>query len=665
MRRIKFAFLLTLLVGLWAEKYPVFFQGKQVGWEEVDFRDNCMESRGNYSFIPMQFKMRICYKDLKPVYFFFSGTVQGTFQRISAKGKGEALHGTITAAQSTFPLSIKLAGPTLVLPNGPLSPYLWAYRLLKDSELGKIRAYIIPQTTLEAEVERGEGEVSLKMAGLRVRVGKNYVEVPAQGFSLGKPPESKGRRIEIKGSRPGVETVQHEGACLIIKREQAMVVDGQLRYCPGKISFKGTLYSGLFSYSSEFEASKDDFKGFVHPNPFLSLPILQREWEFLPERFLLLLPPSYFYPHPVTTKAEILPVQGGLYYLKISSSQGFFVKTEAGRPVALMDPINQIFVNPRKFSLKPPSYSPLQGKEVKIEGLCGTLLTPQDPVASVVFITGSGPQDRNENSPGKWGLKTYLFARIADFLFGQRIASLRTDDRGVGCSAKAKPSLDLYVQDVVRQIKFMRDRFGSRPVYLIGHSLGSLVALMASSKVRVDGLILLGAYGERGRDLVMYQLEAALRDMPEDYRKAALKEEKRLLEALSRGELSGKDRKILATPFLDYLRELMSTSPLEFVKFAPAKVLIINGDKDKQAPPSSAKRLCDALLQAGKKVKFLTIPGDHLFLPSPTGEVSLYGYLIYTGKEPNPELCRIIGNWILKGLQKRESISRNEIPAKR
>ncbi|GEM_PF-3975022 len=652
MRKLKLALILTLLTGLWAKRYPVFLQGKQVGWEEVSFRENCMESRGNYGFIPMEFRMKICYRDLRPVYFFFSGTVQGKFWRILAKGKGKALHGTITAGGATFPLSVRISGPTLVLPNGPLSPYLWAYRLLKGSNLGKIRAYIIPQTTLEAEVERRGGEISLKIAGLRVRTGENYVQVPAQGFSLGRPPASKGDRVEIKGSRPGVETVRRHGSCLTIKREQAMVVDGQLRYCPGKIQFKGTLYSGLFPYASEFSASRRDFKAFVHLNPFLSLSILQREWEVLPQRFLLLLPPSYFYSQPVTTAAEILPVGRNLYYLKISSSQGFFVKTEEGKPVALMDPINQIFVNQQKFSLKPRSYSPLRGEEVKIGGLCGTLLSPPKPLASVVFITGSGPQDRNENSPGRWGLKTYLFARIADFLFKRKIASLRTDDRGVGCSARAKPSLELYVRDVSMQVRFLRKRFGSRPIFLLGHSLGTLVALMAAAKVRVDGLILLGAYGERGSDLVLYQLKWALKDMPEDYRKAALKEEKRLLRALTEGKLSEREKKILATPFLNYLRELMGTSPLEFVSHAPSRVLMVNGDKDMQAPPSSAKRLYAALVQAGKRVKFLTIPGDHLFLPSPTGEVSLYGHLIYTGKEPNPELYKNIGDWILENFRK-------------
>ncbi len=647
MRKLAVFFVMLGLVA--GEKYPVFLNGKAVGWEEIKFSGNCMSSRGNYSFIPMEFRMKICYEGSLPSYFSFSGTVRGMLQRVVVRKKGNSLRGTITAGGATFPLSVKLTGPTLILPSGPLSPFLMAYRVIRENSLSSAKAYIIPQTFLEARISANH-EVSITMAGLKIRVGRDYVFIPAQNFSLGKPPEETEKKIiKIQGTKPGTEEVSRKGQCLVIKRDQMTVVDGTLEYCPGRVHFKGTLYASLFSYPSEFEAKRQDFPSFVHLNPFLSLPILQEEWTSLPEKFRLLLPPPYFYPKPYTLPAEIIPAGENLYYLKISASQGFFVRTEKGIPVAMGDPLSGIFVNQEKLSLKPPSYNPKKGREVNINGLCGTLLLPQNARAGVVFISGSGPQDRNENSPGKWGLKTYLFARIADQLYSKGIASLRTDDRGVGCSKPEKPGLQTAVQDVVSQVEFLRKTMGKGKIYLLGHSLGTLIALMASGKTKVDGLILLGAYSGKGKELVFYQVKDAVKEAEKPYREAALREEERLISALLSGNLSERDRKILATPYIDYLKEFLSLNPADFAKFAPERVLIINGSLDHQTPPASAKALAEALRACGKNVEFLTLPTDHLFLPSPTGEVSLYGFLIYTGKTPEPILYQKISEWILKG----------------
>ena len=650
MRKLAIFFLVIALMA--GEKLPVILNGKIVGHEEVNFSGNCMTSHGNYGFIPMGFKMKICYEGSLPSYFSFSGTVRGMLQRIVVRKKGNSLRGTITAGSNTFPLSVKLTGPTLILPSGPLSPFLMAYRVIRKNSLRSARAYIIPQTFLDASISANQ-EVSITMAGLKIRVGKDFVLIPAQNFSLGKPPEKTGKKvIKIQGTKPGTEEVSQKDQCLVIKRDQMTVVDGILEYCPGRVHFKGTLYAGLFSYPSEFEAKREDFPSFVHLNPFLSLPILQEEWTSLPEKFRLLLPPPYFYPRPYTLPAEIIPAGKNLYYLKISSSQGFFVRTEKGIPMAMGDPLSGIFVNQEKLSLKPPSYNPKKGKEVNINGLCGTLLLPPGAKAGVVFVSGSGPQDRNENSPVKWGLKTYLFARIADHLYSKGIASLRTDDREVGCSRTAKPGLQSAVQDVVSQVEFLRKTMGKGKIYILGHSLGVLIALMASGKTKVDGLILLGAYSGKGKDIVFYQVKDAVKGAEKPYREAALREEERLISALLSRNLSERDRKILATPYIDYLREFFSLNPADFAKFAPERVLIINGSLDHQTPPYSAKQLAQALRACGENVEFLTLPTDHLFLPSPTGEVSLYGFLIYTGKTPDPLLYQKVADWILEGLKK-------------
>ena len=65
--------------------------------------------------------------------------------------------------------------------------------------------------------------------------------------------------------------------------------------------------------------------------------------------------------------------------------------------------------------------------------LAGTLTVPagDGPFPAVVLISGSGPSDRDESLPGV-ALKP--FARLAEELAVEGVATLRYDDRGVGKS---------------------------------------------------------------------------------------------------------------------------------------------------------------------------------------------------------------------------------------
>jgi uncharacterized protein len=85
--------------------------------------------------------------------------------------------------------------------------------------------------------------------------------------------------------------------------------------------------------------------------------------------------------------------------------------------------------------------------------LAATLLVPdgRGPMPVVVFIAGSGPTDRDGNSPLLPG-KNNGTAMLADGLAAKGIASLRYDKRGIGESAKAMVSeaalrFDTYADD--------------------------------------------------------------------------------------------------------------------------------------------------------------------------------------------------------------------------
>lgn len=146
-------------------------------------------------------------------------------------------------------------------------------------------------------------------------------------------------------------------------------------------------------------------------------------------------------------------------------------------------------------------------------GLAGTLTLPQGngPFPAVLLISGSGPQDRDSTIDGH---KPFLL--LADTLTRRGVAVLRVDDRGVGGSERGtiEPTSADLAGDVRAGIAFLRARadIDAARVGLIGHSEGGIIApMVAADDPRVRFIVMLGANGVRGDDLMMQQVEAITR----------------------------------------------------------------------------------------------------------------------------------------------------------
>ena len=151
---------------------------------------------------------------------------------------------------------------------------------------------------------------------------------------------------------------------------------------------------------------------------------------------------------------------------------------------------------------KPPY--PYRVEEVTFENtkagltLAGTLTLPEkgDHYPVVVLISGSGPQNRDEEMLGH---KPFLV--LADYLTRQGIGVLRFDDRGVGQSTgnfETATTLD-FADDVEAAVRFLKNDRNVRNIGLIGHSEGGMVApLVASRSGDVSFIVLLAGPGLRG-----------------------------------------------------------------------------------------------------------------------------------------------------------------------
>src|SRR6185295_1012523 len=135
--------------------------------------------------------------------------------------------------------------------------------------------------------------------------------------------------------------------------------------------------------------------------------------------------------------------------------------------------------------------------------------SPKQPVAAIVTITGSGPEDRDESI----GLPGYRpFRQIADSLGRQGIAVLRMDDRGTGASGgtfKGATSSD-FAEDIRAGLAYLRTRSEIRADRLgvLGHSEGAVIApLVADREPALHAIVLLAGVAQPARSALYFQMK--------------------------------------------------------------------------------------------------------------------------------------------------------------
>jgi len=151
--------------------------------------------------------------------------------------------------------------------------------------------------------------------------------------------------------------------------------------------------------------------------------------------------------------------------------------------------------------------------------LAGTLTLPnkQGRFPAVVLISGSGPQDRNEELLGH-----QPFLILADHLTRNGIAVLRYDDRGFGKSGGIfRPATMMnYAEDASAAVDFLKKHpnIDTTKIGLAGHSEGGNIApVVAVNNKAVDFIVLLAAPGISNLDMYLVSLDLILKNYPETY----------------------------------------------------------------------------------------------------------------------------------------------------
>lgn len=223
-----------------------------------------------------------------------------------------------------------------------------------------------------------------------------------------------------------------------------------------------------------------------------------------------------------------------------------------------------------------------------------TIADKSKPSPIVLIIAGSGPTDRNCNSP--LGIQTNAYKMISESLAGNGISSLRFDKRGIGQSKPAMTSeselrFETYIKDVADWISLLKSdkRFSS--ITILGHSEGSLIGMIAAGQTKVAGFISIAGVGKSADKILQEQLKTKL-PMP------LLQESNRILDSLKAGKTVANINPTLASIYRPSVQPYM----ISWIKYDPAKeisklkipALIIQGTTDLQVTVDDAKLLSAA-----------------------------------------------------------------------
>lgn len=312
-------------------------------------------------------------------------------------------------------------------------------------------------------------------------------------------------------------------------------------------------------------------------------------------------------------------------------------------------------------------------KEYEIENLkagvklSGTLTLPKENSEKkyplVILVTGSGPQDRNEEIAGH---KPFLI--IADYLTKNGIAVFCYDDRGVGKSTgnfSNSTSLD-FMLDAVSILKFFQNhpKIDKNLIGIAGHSEGGLIAIMAAAKYPKDVKFIISLAGP-----AVPMKELLAKQAVEIYKKEGYPAEDIILlskmqKELFKHALKAKDiaelRKLVTNTYNKYrdyfsedklskykinnqginlsvvqlsgtwMRYFLSIDPTKYIKKISCPVLILNGEKDLQVDADLNIQAFSKLLNPNKCkiIQIHKLSGlNHLFQNCDKCTINEYFYI--------------------------------------
>ena len=282
-------------------------------------------------------------------------------------------------------------------------------------------------------------------------------------------------------------------------------------------------------------------------------------------------------------------------------------------------------------------------QEIEINTLIkGTLFSPENVTSKtklVILIAGSGPTNRSGNQVGMQNNSLKFLAEglaqngFAVFSYDKRIFAQMIN--------KTMDEKTLSFEDFINDAKDVVTYFKAQKKYakiiIAGHSEGSLIGMVAA-KDNVDGYVSLAGAGRPIDEVISEQVAKNSPTLKEatatDF--AILKE----------GKTFENKNPMLASLFRESIQPYMISwikyNPQDEIKKLQIPILIINGTKDIQVPPSDAELLHKANLKSTLKI---IDNMNHIFKEIKVDEDNIKSY-----SDPKlpvmPELIQLITTFI-------------------
>lgn len=224
----------------------------------------------------------------------------------------------------------------------------------------------------------------------------------------------------------------------------------------------------------------------------------------------------------------------------------------------------------------------------------GSLTVPRNTGGAtpvVLIIAGSGPTNRDCNSPG--GINTNSYKMLAEGFAANGISTVRFDKRGVAKSRPAATSennlrFETYIDDAVAWINFLKTDKRFSKIIVLGHSEGSLIGMCAVQQTSVTGLISVAGVAQPADIVLKEQLKGKLSDALTDASNS-------ILDSLH----SGKTVSNVPPDLISLYRASVQPYLISYIKYDPSAeigklkipILLVQGTTDIQVKPEQVKLL--------------------------------------------------------------------------
>jgi len=223
----------------------------------------------------------------------------------------------------------------------------------------------------------------------------------------------------------------------------------------------------------------------------------------------------------------------------------------------------------------------------------GSITVPTKPrrrkFKLALLIAGSGPTDRNGNNPM---MKNNSLKMTAYGLSEHGIAVLRYDKRGIAQSKDAGINetdlrIENYINDAAAWVDLLKKDKRFTEVVIIGHSLGSLIGMLAAQQSTTDKFISIAGSGQSFDLLLKEQLEG----QPGFIKNEAYS----IIDSLVQGDTVTKISPMLYSLFRPsiqkYWMSIFKFNPKDEIAKLNIPVLIVQGTTDLQVAVKDAELL--------------------------------------------------------------------------